>query len=133
MFLIDDIIIAALSLGETGAAIVTGATAIGMTVGTMAYQSGQAKKAQSRSEKAGQAAAEEQAKAAARARAVAQAPISAEQMQKVIQQRELDNLVNVYATQDQRGPQVYTLPTAQPSSAVVRINNAIHDFLKGAA
>lgn len=92
-----------------------------------------AKKAQSRSRKAGQAAAESQAKAAARARGVAQAPISARQMQKVMEQRELDNLVNVYATQDQRVPQIYTLPTAQPSSPVVRINNAIHDFITGAA
>ena len=106
---------------------------VAITAGTMTYQSSQAKKAQSQSEKAGQAAAEEQAKAAARARAVAQAPISAEQMQKVMQQRELDDLVTVYAEQDQRGPQVYTLPAAQPGSAVVRINNAIHDFITGAA
>ena len=115
------------------AAFATTAVTIAATVGSVMYQKSQAEKAQSKSEKAGQALAEEQAKAAARARAVAQAPISAEQMQKVMQQRELDNLVNVYAEQDQRGPEIYTLPTAQPSSAVVRINNAIHDFLTGAA
>lgn len=104
-----------------------------LTAATMSYQSSQAKKAQSRSEKAGQAAAEEQAKAAARARAVANAPISAAQMQKVIQQRELDSLVDQYATQDQQEHRIYTLPAAQPSSPVVRINNAIHDFITGAA
>lgn len=104
-----------------------------LTAGVMAYQSSQAKKAQSQSEKAGQALAEEQAKAAARARAVANAPISGEQMQKVMQQRELDSLVDQYATQDQQEHRIYTLPAAQPSSAVVRINNAIHDFITGAA
>lgn len=108
-------------------------TTIATIVGSVMYQKSQAEKAQSQSRKAGQAAAEEQAKAAARARAVANAPISAEQMQKVIQQRELSSLVDQYATQDQRGPRIHTLPTAQPSSAVVRINNAIHDFITGAA
>jgi hypothetical protein len=106
---------------------------VAMAAGSMAIQSSQAKKAQSRSEKAGQALAEEQAKAAARARAVANAPISAVQMKKVMEQRELGSLVDKYATQDQRGQQIYTLPTAQPSSAVVRINNAIHDFITGTA
>lgn len=117
-------------LEVTLGALILGAAA---TIVPMVLAKQSAKKAQSQSEKAGQAAAEEQAKAAARARAVANAPISAEQMQKVIQQRELDNLVDVYATQDQQGHRVYTLPTAQPSSPVVRINNAIHDFITGAA
>ena len=112
-----------------GLAITIGAA---LTVGSMAYQSSQAKKAESRSRKAGQALAEEQAKAAARARAVQNAPISAEQMQKVIKQRELGSLVDHFIEQEQRGPQVYTLPTAQPTSAVVRANIAIHKFLTGA-
>lgn len=106
---------------------------VALAAGTMAIQHSQAKKAQSRGEKAGQAAAEEQAKAAARARAVAQAPISAEQMQKVMQQRELGSLVDKYIEQEQGAPRIYTLPTAQPSSPAVRINAAIHEFLTGAA
>jgi hypothetical protein len=111
-------------------AIILGAAA---TVVPMVMAKQSAKKAESRSRKAGQASAEEQAKAAARARAVQNAPISAEQMQKVIKQRELGSLVDHYIEQEGRGPQVHTLPTAQPSSAVVRINNAIHDFITGAA
>ena len=109
-----------------------GTLAVGATVGLSVYQRGEAKKAESRGRKASQAAAEEQAKAAARARAVAQAPISAEQMQKVMEQRELGSLVDHYIEQEQRGPRVYTLPTAQPSSPVVRANEAIHKFLTGA-
>ena len=112
---------------------VSAAPYIALAVGSTMYQSSQAKKAQSQSERASQAAAEAQAKAAARARAVAQAPISAEQMQKVMEQRELGSLVDHYIEQEQRGPRVYTLPTAQPSSPVVRANEAIHKFLTGAA
>lgn len=135
MFLIDDFIIAALSIPaqSTLATLITGATAIGVTAGTMSIQHQLAERAQSRSEKRAQAAAETQAKAAARARAVQNAPITAEQMQKVTKQREIGSLVDLWIEREKQGPRVYTLPTAEPSDPVTRINQAIHNFLTGAA
>ncbi len=136
MFIIDDIIIGVLGLtaGSTAATAVTmGTLAVGATMGMSVYQRSQAKKAQSRAEKRQQAMAEEQARAAGEASAVARAPISERQMQKIMKQREISSLVDHYIEQEREGPQVYTLPTAQPSSPVVRANTAIHKFITGAA
>ena len=104
-----------------------------ITGGSAVYQRSQAKKARKESKETSQAAAEAQAEMAGRARGVAMAPITEKQMQKVMKQREIDSLVDEYIRQEQQQPQVYTLPTAQPSSPVVRANTAIHKFLTGAA
>lgn len=66
-------------------------------------------------------------------RGVAMAPISEEQMQKVMKQREVDSLVDHYIEQDQQAPRIYTLPTAEKSSPIDRINDAIHNLITGAA
>jgi len=106
---------------------------VGLAVGSAVYGRSVQKKAQTRAERKQQAAAEEQAAAAGKAYAVGQAPISEKQMQKIMKQREIGSLVDHYIEQEREGPQVYTLPTAQPSSPVVRANTAIHKFLTGAA
>ena len=104
-----------------------------VTTGTIVYQQSQAKKARKESRGASQAAAEAQAEMAGRARGVAMAPISEKQMQKIIKQREISSLVDHYIEQEQEMPTVFTLPTARPSSPVVRANEAIHKFLTGVA
>lgn len=119
--------------GLTAAQMTTVVTAVAVTFGSMAYQSSQAKKAKEDAEGRQQALTEEQAKAAARARAVQNAPVTKKQMQKIMEKRETDSLVDQYIEQDRQGPRIYTLPTAQPSSAVVRANEAIHKFLSGVA
>lgn len=106
---------------------------VALAVGSAVYQRSVQKKAQERGRDASLAAAEEQARAAGKAYGVAQAPISEKQMQKIMKQREIDSLVDEFVRQEQQAPRIHTLPTAQPSSPIVRANIAIHKFLTGAA
>lgn len=105
---------------------------VALTVGSVAYQRHIAKKAAGEQREAQEALWEEQAKSAARARAVQQAPLSAEQMRKVTQQRKLESIVELFVEQEQ-SPTIHTLPTAKKSSPVDRINDAIHQLITGAA
>jgi len=101
-----------------------------VTTGTTIYQTQAAKKQESRQRKKQQAAAEAQAREAGRQRAIAGAPISAEQMELVMGQREIENLVEKFSEQDQTEPEIYTLPTLEPTSLIERINLAIDDFFR---
>lgn len=101
-----------------------------VTTGTTIYQMQQAKSTVSKQRKSQQAAAEAQARLAGRQRAIAGAPISAEQMQMVMGQREIENLVAKFSEQDQTEPEIYTLPTLEPTSPIERINLAIDEFFR---
>lgn len=112
-------------------------TALGMliigamiTTGTIMYQTQAAKKTVSRQRKEQEAAAKAQAELAGQQRAIVGAPISAEQMKMVMGQREIESLVDKFYEQDRTEPEIYTLPTAQPTSPVERINLAIEDFFR---
>lgn len=108
----------------TKAALVT----IGIVGGSIYYQSTQAKKLESRSFKAQTEAARRKAIAEGRERAIQQAPISAEQMKLVMGAQEIEGLIDKFYEQDQAGPVIYYLPTAEPTSPIERFNRAIDDF-----
>lgn len=110
-----------------GAMLLIGAI---LTTGTVLYQTQAAKKQSSRQRKREEAAAKSQAEFAGGQRAIANAPISAEQMKMVMGQRKIENLVDKFYEQDQTEPEIYTLPTAEPTSPVERINRAIDDFFR---
>jgi len=99
-----------------------------ITTGTVMYQTQQVKKQTSKQRKEQEAAARSQAEQAGRQRAIAGAPISAAQMEMVMGQRKIENLVDKFYEQDRTEPEIYTLPTAEPTSPIERINQAIEDF-----
>ena len=99
-----------------------------VTVGAIYYSGQRAKSAASKQRKEQEAAAKVQAEQAGQQRAIAGAPISAEQMKMVMGQREIENLVQKFYEQDQTEPEIYTLPTAEPTSPFERINLAIGDY-----
>jgi len=94
------------------------------------YQRSAAKRQTSKQRKEQEAAAKGQAEFAGQQRAIAGRPISAEQMKMVMGQREIGTLVDRLDEQDRTEPDIYTLPTDEPSSPVERINLAISDFLR---
>ncbi len=98
--------------------------------GSMYMQRQTAKSTASRQRKEQEAAAKSQAEFAGQQRAIAGAPISAEQMKMVMGQREIENLVDKFYEQDRTEPEIYTLPTAEPTSPIERINQAISDFFR---
>ena len=99
-----------------------------LTIVSTMIQAPAAKKQESRQRKKQQAAAEAQARLAGQQRAISHAPISAVQMEMVISQREIENIVDKFIEQDQTEPEIYTLPAAEPTSPIERINLAIEDF-----
>ena len=101
-----------------------------VTTGTVMYQTQAVKKQSSRQRKEQEAAARSQAEFAGQQRAITGAPISAEQMKMVMGQREIENLVDKFYEQDRTEPEIYTLPAAEPTSPVERINLAISDFFR---
>jgi len=101
-----------------------------IATGTIMYQTQAAKKTTSRQRKEQEAAAKAQAIQAGQQRAIAGAPISAEQMKMVMGQREIENLVDKFYEQDRTEPEIYTLPSAEPTSPYERINLAIEDLLR---
>lgn len=121
---IGTIISAVISLAFAAAPYV--AIYAGMTY----YQSQQAKKQTSQQRKEQEAAAKAQAEFAGQQRAIAGAPITAEQMKMVMGQREIENLVQKFYEQDQTEPEIYTLPSAEPTSPFERINLAISDLFR---
>lgn len=98
------------------------------TAGTIMLQRQQVKSTTSRQRKEQEAAAKAQAEQAGKQRAIANAPISPEQMRMVIGQRQIDNLISKFSEQDQTEPEIYTLPAAEPTSPIERINRAIGDL-----
>jgi len=74
--------------------------------------------------------AKQKAIAEGRELAIQRAPISAEQMKMVMGAREIEDLVRKFNEQDRTEPVIYTLPTAEPTSPVERINRAIADFFR---
>lgn len=97
-----------------------------ISVGTVIYQTQQVKKRTKKQE----AAAKAQAEAAGQQRAIAGAPISATQMKMVMGQRQIENLVQKFYEQDRTEPEIYTLPTAEPTSPVERFNRALEDLFR---
>ena len=102
----------------------------GVTVGTMMYSRQQAKSTASKQRKKQEAAAKAQAEAAGRQRAIQQAPISAGQMEMVMGAEKIESLLDKFDEQDHTEQVIYTLPTAEPTSPVERINRAISDFFR---
>lgn len=94
------------------------------------YQRQQAKSASSKQRKEQEAAAKSQAEQAGRQRAIGGSPISAEQMGMVMGQRKIGTLVEKLEEQDRTEPDIYTLPTAEPTSPAKRINLAISDIFR---
>ena len=87
-------------------------------------------KQETKSFKAQTEAARQQAIKAGGERAIQQAPISAEQMQMVMGAQEIESLIDKFIEQDRTEPKIYTLPTAEPTSPIERINRAISDFFR---
>lgn len=54
--------------------------------------------------------------------------LTEKQMQLQVGQRQIELLANLFTEQDRTEPQIYTLPTAEPTSPIERINLAIEDF-----
>ena len=56
--------------------------------------------------------------------------LTEKQMELQMGQRQIDLLSNLYLEQDRREPKIYTLPTAERTSPIERINSAISDFFR---
>ena len=124
------IILAVWSLLGLGVFTASVCTTIAVVGGSMYMQRQQAKSAASQQRKAQTAAGMAQAEAAGRQRAILQAPISAEQMGLVMGAEQIGSLIDKFYEQDQTEPEIYTLPTAEPTSPAERINLAIEDFFR---
>ena len=124
------IILAVWSLLGLGIFTASVCTTVAVVGGSMYLQRQQAKSAASKQRKEQEAAAKSQAEYAGQQRAIAGAPISAKQMKMVMGQKEIENLVDKFYEQDQTEPEIYTLPTLEPTSPIERINRAIDDFFR---
>ena len=59
-----------------------------------------------------------------------QRTLTEKQMQLQVGQRQIDILANLFDEQDRTEPVIYTLPSAEPTSPIERINRAIDDFFR---
>ncbi len=141
-FLVDDIIFFATGISATSAtgvaitsAVGTGLVVGGLTVGTMALQSQQQKKAQKSAEKKSAAAQAEQL-AFQKYLAGEADVVTAKEMIMQQEQRKLQSLFGQVseAISQPAEPRVLTLPAARPQLSIVdQVNSYIDNILKGAA
>ena len=103
---------------------------IGAGIGTVAIDQPAMKKELAGRERAAGAGAAAQAEIAGRRRAIQHAPVTARQMQLVMGADKVGSLLDEFYEQDQAEPTIYTLPTAEPTSPIERINRAITDFFR---
>ncbi len=59
-----------------------------------------------------------------------QTTLTEKQMELQMGQRQIELLANLFSKQDRTEPVIYTLPTAEPTSPVERINLAIEDLFR---
>lgn len=59
-----------------------------------------------------------------------QTTLTEKQMELQMGQRQIELLANLFDKQDRTEPEIYYLPTAEPTSPVTRINLAIDDFFR---
>lgn len=121
----------AVGISVAGMGAAASGAIVGASLGYTFYDQPQMAKAETKSaEKKQRAAAEAQLKYQL---AGQYDPIDPEQMRMQMGQRQIESLTDALLAQETKQPTVYTLPTAQPSSPVERINQAIGQLLKGAA
>ena len=103
---------------------------VGAGIGAIAIDQPAMKKEIAGKERGARAGAAAAAEIAGRRRAIQQAPITAEQMKMVMGADEIGSLLDEFYEQDQAEPLIYTLPTAEPTSPIERINQAIADVFR---
>lgn len=104
---------------------------IGLCVGSMMYQSSEARKAEHRQREAQRGMGKAQAEIAGRQRAIQQMPISAQQMEIFMGARKIENLNEKFENQDQAESRFYTLPTSREQPGIAQqINLWIEQALR---
>jgi len=108
------------------------AALIGATIYSVESSKSQTKKAIKSQEKqlAAQMAMQEEQLEAEIELAGQQQTLTEKQMKLQVGQRQIEILANLFDEQDRTEPEIYYLPTAEPTSPFERINLAIDDFVR---